>query len=58
MTILSPFMDKQLKGQCFQEKEFREGYIVQIRGFWFNLMSDVPTTFYEKHSQMRLTAMG
>ncbi len=51
-------MEKQLKGQCFQEKEFREDYIAQIRGFWFNLMSWVPTTFCEKHSQMRLTAMG
>ncbi len=35
-----------------------EGYIVQIRGFWSNLMSWVPTIFYEKHSQMCLTAMG
>jgi hypothetical protein len=51
-------MDKQLKSQCFQETEFREGYIAQIEDFFANLMSWVPKTFCEKHYQMRLTAMG
>ncbi len=58
MTILYQCMDKQLKSQCFQETEFREGYIAQIEDFFANLMLWVPTTFCEKHSQMRLTAMG